>query len=50
MEFENGFSKPGKVMEFGENDQGHGKVMKLKFFVLNYTFLLHQNLEYLSFN
>ena len=37
-------------MEFGENDQGHGKVMKLKFFVLIYTFLLHQNLEYLSFN
>ena len=33
-----------------ENDQGHGKVMKLKFFVLIYTFLLHQNLEYLSFN
>ena len=50
MEFENGFSRPGKVMESGENDQGHGKVMKLKFFVLIYTFLLHQNLEYLSFN
>ena len=35
-----------KVMKFGENDQGHGKVMKLKFPVLIYAFLLHQNLEY----
>ena len=34
MEFENAFSGPGKVMEFGENDQGHGKVMKLQFSVL----------------
>ena len=25
MEFENAFSRPGKVMKFGENDQGHGK-------------------------
>ena len=46
MEFENAFSRPGKVMKFGENDQGHGKVMKLKFPVLIYAFLLHQNLEY----
>ena len=35
MEFENAFSRPGKVMKFGENDQGHGKVMKLKFFCLD---------------
>ena len=44
MEFENAFSRPGKVMKFGENDQGHGKVMKLKFSFLIYVFLLHQNL------
>ena len=50
MEFENAFSRPGKVMKFGETDQGHGKVMKLKFSFLIYAFLLHQNLEYLSFN
>ena len=42
--------QPGKVMEFGENGQGHGKVMKFKFSVLIYTFLLHQNLEHPSFN
>ena len=47
MEFENAFSRPGKVMEFGENDQGHGKVMKLKFSVWIYAFLLHQNLNIL---
>ena len=34
-------------MEFGENDKGHGKVMKLKFSVLIYAFLLHQNLNIL---
>ena len=38
MEFENAFSRPRKVMEFGENDQDHGKVMKLKFSVLIYAF------------
>ena len=50
MEFENAFSRPGKVMKFGENVQGRGKVMKLKFSLFIYAFLLHQNLEYPSFN
>ena len=37
-----------KVMEFGENDQGHGKVMKLQLFsVLIYRpiFAASKNLE-----
>ena len=27
MEFENAFSKPGKVVDFRENGRGHGKVI-----------------------
>ena len=32
MEFENAFSRPGKVMDFRENSRGHGKVMEFHFF------------------
>ena len=32
MEFENAFSKPGKVMDFRKNGRGHGKVMEFHFF------------------
>ena len=32
MEFENAFSRPGKVMNFRENGQGHGKVMEFHLF------------------
>ena len=32
MEFENAFSRPGKVMDFRENGRGHGKVMEFHFF------------------
>ena len=32
MEFENSFSRPGKVMDFRQNGQGHGKVMEFNFF------------------
>ena len=28
MEFENAFSRPGKVMNFRVNGRGHGKVME----------------------
>ena len=32
MEFENAFSRPGKVMDFRENSRGQGKVMEFHFF------------------
>ena len=32
MEFENAFSRPGKVMDFRENSRAHGKVMEFHFF------------------
>ena len=32
MEFENAFSRPGKVMDFRENGRGHGKVMEFHLF------------------
>ena len=32
MEFENAFSRPGKVMDFRENGRGHGKVMEFHCF------------------
>ena len=32
MEFENAFSRPGKVMDFRRNGRGHGKVMEFHFF------------------
>ena len=31
MEFENAFSRPGKVMDFRENGRGHGKLMEFHF-------------------
>ena len=33
MEFENAFSRPGKVMDFRQNGWGHGKVMEFLFLV-----------------
>ena len=32
IEFENEFSRPGKVMDFRENGQGHGTVMEFHFY------------------
>ena len=32
MEFENAFSRPGKVMDFRRNGRGYGKVMEFHFF------------------
>ena len=42
MEFENAFSRPGKVMEFRENGRGHGKVMEFHFF-WSKDFMLFEN-------
>ena len=33
MEFENAFSRPGKVINFRKNGQGHGKTMEFHFLV-----------------
>ena len=32
MEFENAFSRPGKVIDLRRNGRGHGKVMEVHFF------------------
>ena len=46
MEFENSFSRPGKVMDLRENGRGHGKVMEFHFLVQRFRAVL--KLEKLS--
>ena len=41
MEFENVFSRPGKVMDFLKNGPGHGKVMDFSF--LSKDIMLFEN-------
>ena len=43
MEFENAFSRPGKVMDFRENSRGHGKVMNGISFLWSKNFVLFEN-------
>ena len=37
MEFENAFSRPGKVMDFRKNGHGHGKVVELIFWSKDFS-------------
>ena len=42
MEFENAFSRPGKVMDFRQNGRGHGKVTEFHIF-WSRDFVLFEN-------
>ena len=44
MECKNTFSRPGKVMDFRKNGQGHGKVMEFHFSTK--YFALFENWKY----
>ena len=48
MEFENAFSRLGKVMDFRKNGPGHGKVVKFLF--LDQIFYAVENWKYMYFS